>query len=124
MRSEAIHGPNTSVPQVLMDTLASAGGPTALAVAQKAIDDLLSVFGDGNQQINALRTLEEKLILVLHSGSGERFELANELIELIDARSRTIRVSQKKTKTKQVVAVRPRDEDMFEKQQPALCSVA
>jgi hypothetical protein len=122
MRSEAIHGPNTSVPLVLMDTLASAGDPTALAVAQKAIDDLLSVFGDGNQQINALRTLEEKLILVLHSGSGERFELANELIELIDARSRTIRVSQKKTK--QVVAVRPRDEDMFEKQQPALCSVA
>ena len=122
MRSEAIHGPNTSVPQVLMDTLASAGGPTALAVAQKAIDDLLSVFGDGNQQINALRTLEEKLILVLHSGSSERFELANELIELIDARSRTIRVSQKKTK--QVVAVRPRDEDMFEKEQPELCSVA
>jgi hypothetical protein len=122
MRSEAIHGPNTSVPQVLIDTLASAGGPTALAVAQKAIDDLLSVFGDGNQQINALRTLEEKLILVLHSGSGERFELANELIELIDARSRTIRVSQKKTK--QVVAVRPRDEDMFEKEQPELCSVA
>lgn len=122
MWSEAIHGPNTSVPQVLMDTLASAGDPTALAVAQKAIDDLLSVFGDGNQQINALRTLEEKLILVLHSGSGERFELANELIQLIDARSRTIRVSQKKTK--QVVAVRPRDEDMFEKQQPALCSVA
>jgi hypothetical protein len=122
MRSEAIHGPNTSVPQVLMDTLASAGDPTALAVAQKAIDDLLSVFGDGNQQINALRTLEEKLILVLHSGSGERFELANELIELIDARSRTIRVSQKKTK--QVVAVRPRDEDMFEKEQPELCSVA
>ena len=122
MRSEAIHGPNTSVPQVLMDTLASAGDPTALAVAQKAIDDLLSVFGDGNQQINALRTLEEKLILVLHSGSGERFELANELIELIDARSRTIRVSQKKTK--QVVAVRPRDEDMFEKEQPKLCSVA
>jgi hypothetical protein len=122
MRSEAIHGPNTSVPQVLMDTLASAGDPTALAVAQKAIDDLLSVFGDGNQQINALRTLEEKLILVLHSGSGERFELANELIQLIDARSRTIRVSQKKTK--QVVAVRPRDEDMFEKEQPELCSVA
>lgn len=122
MWSEAIHGPNTSVPQVLMDTLASAGDPTALAVAQKAIDDLLSVFGDGNQQINALRTLEEKLILVLHSGSGERFELANELIELIDARSRTIRVSQKKTK--QVVAVRPRDEDMFEKEQPELCSVA
>ena len=122
MRSEAIHGPNTSVPQVLIDTSASAGGPTALAVAQKAIDDLLSVFGDGNQQINALRTLEEKLILVLHSGSGERFELANELIELIDARSRTIRVSQKKTK--QVVAVRPRDEDVFEKEQPALCSVA
>lgn len=122
MWSEAIHGPNTSVPQVLMDTLASAGDPTALAVAQKAIDDLLSVFGDGNQQINALRTLEEKLILVLHSGSGERFELANELIELIDARSRTIRVSQKKTK--QVVPVRPRDEDMFEKEQPELCSVA
>jgi hypothetical protein len=122
MRSEAIHGPNTSVPLVLMDTLASAGDPTALAVAQKAIDDLLSVFGDGNQQINALRTLEEKLILVLHSGSGERFELANELIELIDVRSRTIRVSQKKTK--QVVAVRPRDEDMFEKEQPELCSVA
>jgi hypothetical protein len=122
MRSEAMHGPNNSVPQVLMDTLASAGDPTALAVAQKAIDDLLSVFGDGNQQINALRTLEEKLILVLHSGSGERFELANELIELIDARSRTIRVSQKKTK--QVVAVRPRDEDMFEKEQPELCSVA
>ena len=122
MRSEAIHGPNTSVPQVLMDTLASAGDPTALAVAQKAIDDLLSVFGDGNQQINALRTLEEKLILVLHSGSGERFELANELIELIDARSLTIRVSQKKTK--QVVAVRPRDEDMSEKEQPELCSVA
>ena len=122
MWSEAIHGPNTSVLQVLMDTLASAGDPTALAVAQKAIDDLLSVFGDGNQQINALRTLEEKLILVLHSGSGERFELANELIELIDARSRTIRVSQKKTK--QVVPVRPRDEDMFEKEQPELCSVA
>jgi hypothetical protein len=122
MRSEAIHGPNTSVPQVLMDTLASAGDPTALAVAQKAIDDLLSVFDDGNQQINALRTLEEKLILVLHSGSGERFELANELIQLIDARSLTIRVSQKKTK--QVVAVRPRDEDMFEKEQPELCSVA
>ncbi len=122
MRSDAIHGANTSVPQVLMDTLASAGDPTALAVAQKAIDDLLSAFGDGNQQINALRTLEEKLILVLHSGSGERFELANELIELIDARSRTIRVSQKKTK--QVAAVRPRDEDMFEKEQPELCSVA
>ncbi len=122
MRSEAIRGPNTSVPQVLMDTLASVGDPTALAVARKAIDDLLSVFGDGNQQINALRTLEDKLILVLHSGSGERFELANELIELIDARSRTIRVSQKKTK--QVVVVRPRDEDMFEKEQPELCSVA
>jgi hypothetical protein len=90
MRSQTILGPDTTVLQPFMDTLLGASYPARLAFAQKAIDDLLSVFGDANQQINVLRTLEEELILVLHSGSGERFDLANALIELIDARSKTI----------------------------------
>ena len=106
-----------------MDTLASVSDPaTSLVIAQKAIDDLLAIHEDANQQLNALRTLEEELIFVLRSTSGERFDLANKLIDLIDMRSRTIRVSQKGTK--QNSPVRPRDERLFEMEQPNLRSVA
>jgi hypothetical protein len=119
MQSEPILDSKTSVSQRFLNMLASVNDPAFLVVAQKAIDDLLSVYSDGNQQISALRTLEEELILVLRFSSGERFDLAN---ELIDARLRTIRVSQKGTK--QPAAVRPSDEDMFEKEQPQLRSVA
>ena len=123
MRSEPIDGPKTSVPQLFMDTLASVSDPaTSLVIAQKAIDDLLAIHEDANQQLNALRTLEEELIFVLRSTSGERFDLANKLIDLIDMRSRTIRVSQKGTK--QNSPVRPRDERLFEMEQPNLRSVA
>ena len=123
MRFEPIHDSRTPVPQLFMDTLASASDPaTPLVIAQKAIDDLLAAHEDADQQIKALRTLEEELILVLRSTSGERFDRANKLIDLIDVRSRTIRVSQKGTK--QAAAVRPRDEDLFQMEQPELCSVA
>ena len=51
-----------------MDTLASASDPaTPVVVAEKAIDDLLAIHEDADQQIKALRTLEEELILVLRS---------------------------------------------------------
>lgn len=105
-----------------MDTLASVSDPaTSLVIAQKAIDDLLAVHKDADQQIKALRTLEEELISVLRSTSGERFDRANKLIDLIDARVRTIRVSQKGTKQ----ATAPvRDRDFFEMEQPNLRSVA
>jgi hypothetical protein len=122
MQSEPILASKTSVSQRFLNMLASVNDPAFLVVAQKAIDDLLSVYSDGNQQISVLRTLEEELILVLRFSSGERFDLANELIELIDARLRTIRVSQKGSK--QPAAVRPSDEDMFEMEQPQLRSVA
>lgn len=122
MRSEPIDGPKTSVPQLFVDTLASVSDPaTSLVIAQKAIDDLLAVHEDADQQIKALRTLEEELISVLRSTSGERFDRANKLIDLIDARVRTIRVSQKGTKQ----ATAPvRDRDFFEMEQPNLRSVA
>jgi hypothetical protein len=105
-----------------MDTLASVSDPAAsLVIARKAIDDLLAIHEDPNQQLNALRTLEEELIFVLRSTSCERFDLANKLIDLIDVRSRTIRVSQKGTKQ----ATAPvRDRDFFEMEQPNLRSVA
>lgn len=122
MQSEPILDSKTSVSQRFLNMLASVNDPAFLVVAQKAIDDLLSVYSDGNQQISVLRTLEEELILVLRFSSGERFDLANELIELIDARLRAIRVSQKGSK--QPAAVRPSDEDMFEMEQPQLRSVA
>ena len=122
MRSEPIDGPKTSVPQLFVDTLASVSDPaTSLVIAQKAIDDLLAVHEDADQQIKALRTLEEELIFVLRSTSGERFDRANKLIDLIDVRVRTIRVSQKGTKQ----ATAPvRDRDFFEMEQPNLRSVA
>jgi hypothetical protein len=105
-----------------MDTLASASDPaTPVVVAEKAIDNLLAVHEDADQQIKALRTLEEELISVLRSTSGERFDRANKLIDLIDAWVRTIRVSQKGTKQ----ATAPiRDRDSFEMEQPNLRSVA
>ena len=124
MPFEPIHDPWTSVPELFMDTLASvSNSATSLIIAQKTIDDLLAIHEDANQQLNALRTLEEELILVLHSTSGERFDRANKLIDLIDAWVRTIRVSQKGTK-RATAAVRPTDEDLFEMGQPKLRSVA
>jgi hypothetical protein len=124
MPFEPIHDPRTPVPQLFMDTLASASDPaTPVVVAEKAIDDLLAVHEDADQQIKALRTLEEELISVLRSTSGERFDRANKLIDLIDAWVRTIRVSQKGTK-RATAAVRPTDEDLFEMGQPKLRSVA
>jgi hypothetical protein len=87
MRFEPIDDPRTPVPQLFMDTLASASDPaTPVVVAEKAIADLLAVHEDADQQIKALRALEEELILVLRSTSGERFDRANKLIDLIDAR--------------------------------------
>ena len=54
MPFEPIHAP---VPQLVMDTLASARDPATLVVAaKKAIDDLLAVHEDADQQIKALRT--------------------------------------------------------------------
>jgi hypothetical protein len=122
MRFEPIHDPRLPVPQLFMDALASASDPASpVVVAEKAIDDLLAVQEDADQQIEALRTLEEELILVLRSTSGERFDRANKLVDLIDARVRTIRVSQKGTKQ----ATAPiRDRDSFEMEQPNLRSVA
>jgi hypothetical protein len=124
MRFEPIHDPRLPVPQLFMDALASASDPASpVVVAEKAIDDLLAVQEDADQQIEALRTLEEELILVLRSTSGERFDRANKLIDLIDARVRKIRVSQRGTKQASA-AVTPRDEDLFETEQPNLRSVA
>jgi hypothetical protein len=122
MRFEPIDDPRTPVPQLFMDTLASASDPaTPVVVAEKAIADLLAVHEDADQQIKALRALEEELILVLRSTSGERFDRANKLIDLIDPRVRTIRVFQKGTKQ----ATGPlRDRDFFEMEQPNLRSVA
>jgi hypothetical protein len=123
MQFEPIDGPNSTVPQ-LIDTLASASDPaTPIDMAQRAIGDLLAVYEDKNQQINVLRTLEEELIWILRSTSGERFSRANELIDLLDERSRTIRVSQKGT-IQAAAAVRSRDGDLFEIEQPSLRSVA
>jgi hypothetical protein len=76
-------------------------------VLVSAIDAFIAAHSDLNEQMSALRTLEDELISVLQCASGDRFDVANSIIGLVDARLRTIRLSQKQTKRAEPEAHHP-----------------
>jgi hypothetical protein len=66
-----------------------------IALAENAVDELVAAHNGPDQQMGALRALELALISRLRSATGEYFIFANNMIELLDARMRILRVSQK-----------------------------
>ena len=66
-----------------------------IALAENAVDELVAADNGPDQQMGALRALELELISRLRSATGEYFIFANNMIELLDARMRILRVSQK-----------------------------
>jgi hypothetical protein len=66
-----------------------------IALAENAVDELVAAHNGPDQQMGALRALELELISRLRSATGEYFIFANNMIELLDARMRILRVAQK-----------------------------
>ena len=68
-----------------------------IALAENAVNELVAAHNGPDQQMGALRALELELISRLRSATGEYFIFANNMIELLDARMRILRVSAKAT---------------------------
>ena len=66
------------------------------AFAERAVEEFVAAHDGPDQQMGALRVLDQELISLLSSTSGEDFNVANGLIEYVDARMHTLRVSQKR----------------------------
>jgi hypothetical protein len=66
------------------------------ALAERAVDEFVAAHDGPDQQMGALRVLEEELISLLRSTSGEHFSTANSLIDFVDARMRALRLSQRR----------------------------
>lgn len=62
-----------------------------IAKAAQAIDVFTAGF-NGRAQLGALHALEQEIIFLLRSASGEWFDFVNNVIEVIDARLRASRV--------------------------------
>jgi hypothetical protein len=91
--------------------IAESEAAKGIVLAESAIDAFIAAHSDLNEQMRALRTLEDKLISVLQCASGDRFDVANKIIGLVDARLRTIRLSRKQTKRAEPEAHHPSSQE-------------
>jgi len=77
----------------VLSKLRYSGGRTD--VAQKAIDELMVGRNTLNEQLLALRALDDELIYCLQNTSGNEFDVTNTLFGYVDVRLRALRVLQK-----------------------------